>query len=178
MNRSLRAFMLAEMLHRTRRPSVNRSTAIYDVLVVQQVSDHDSAEAVFEAMEAGHLVIAGMHADDCLHAVDRISGYFPTMVDSARRRLVEATIGITNLRLVMDRNNNNIPATEVLTMNDFVKKKLAEGDMPAVRAYMKTANGESNTLEQDLARLYKSSDYDISRAEIIKLANYPDDIPA
>lgn len=146
-----------------------------DVIIVQQVDDADSAEALFKAMEAGGLVIAALHANDTLQAIDRLCGYFPRDVANARHRLANALIGVMNLRLVMDKKNVTLPATEVLAMNETTRAQLIAGEMLALRQTMAaSAVSGMQTLEQDLSRLVRSGA--VSRTEAIAVANYPDEV--
>lgn len=141
-----------------------------DVMVIGEVSSQEAAVTMLEATETGHLVLASMHSQNTIQALDRLSNWLPLGV--VQTQLTHTLIGIAALRLVPALAGGVVPACEILVMNDATRKIVREDRLHQLRSSM-TGDG-MQTLEADLKRLV--ADQLIARSEAERFAVYPEQL--
>jgi twitching motility protein PilT len=130
-----------------------------DVVLVGEIRDRATCEAVIRAAESSHLVFTTVHATSAPGVISRLLELFPTEDRPLIRDLLAS-----NLRAVVcqkllagaDPNVPRVPATEVMLASPTVRTMIREADM-AMLANMIAADKDfgMHDFTSDLARLVR-----------------------
>ena len=132
-----------------------------DILMIGEVNDPESAKVMMTATETGHLVLASLHSQDTIQALDRMATWGGR---AAQIQLTHTLLGIVALRLVPGVNGDIIPASEILVMNDAIRKMVREERLHQIRQVMDSSS-DMQTMEKDLKRLVTEGLIDIKTAK-------------
>jgi twitching motility protein PilT len=139
-----------------------------DVIVLGDIPDQASLEAMLRAAEVGKLAIASVPAADAPHAVNRLVGMFAAAEqDTARVRLIEALEAVISQKLVPRNADEGLAVVvEVVLGTPEVRDALrdpagAADALPDVIAAGRDAHG-MQTFDQHLA--------DLVEADVISVA--------
>jgi twitching motility protein PilT len=104
-----------------------------DVIAVDDVPTSEILRALMILSETGHLVVANLHAESALDAIQRLlDGAAPT-TDALRRSLARNLIAVTGQRLFRRQTEpGRVPAYEWITMSPTVREALIAGDIARV----------------------------------------------
>ncbi len=114
-----------------------------NIIVVGEMEDLETVKTALLAAEAGYLVIASFHAPDTLQAIDRLVSIFP----AENRKQVLAQFShclrgiITQMLIPRSDKRGRFLATEVLTINEAVKKVIRNDELIQLRNMMQTGSG-------------------------------------
>lgn len=90
-----------------------------DVLVIGEVRDAETADAMFSAAESGHLVLASFHTNSATGAINKLLSWFPDEVSNRARMLSDALLCVVCQTLVPSIDGSErVLATEVLVNED------------------------------------------------------------
>jgi len=133
-----------------------------DVIVLGDVPDRASLEAMLRAAEVGKLAVASVPAADAPHAVNRLVGMFaPAEQETARVRLIEALEAVISQKLVARNTGEGLAVVvEVVLGTSDVRDALrdpagAADALPDVIAAGRDAHG-MQTFDQHLADLVEA----------------------
>jgi twitching motility protein PilT len=139
-----------------------------DVIMVGEMRDTQTVEAVLRAAETGHLVLSTLHTVNARQTVERILSFFPPHHhDLIRMQLSMLLEGVVSQRLVARRSTSGrVPAIELLLGTPTVRELLAEGRTRDLgRAIQEGAEHYgSMTFNQSLLRLLRLSKISIEDA--------------
>ncbi len=102
-----------------------------NVIVVGELDDAETVKTALVAAEAGYLVIASFHAPDTVQAIDRFVSTFP----AENRKQVLAQFShclrgiVTQLLIPRSDKKGRVLATEVLVINDAVKRVIRNDEL-------------------------------------------------
>ncbi len=131
-----------------------------DVIFIGEIRDIETVTAAIQAAESGHLVISTIHTSDATETVNRIIDlYEPHLQAQVRNSLASSLKGIVSQRLLPKKDGTGqIPATEILVMNDRVRELIAEPDkthlLPDLIA--ESSFYGMRTFDQSLLSLFRS----------------------
>jgi twitching motility protein PilT len=130
-----------------------------DVVLVGEMRDVETIQAALTAAETGHLVIATLHTNDAIQAIDRIVDVFPPHHHQQIR--VQLAFGLTAVicqQLVPRADGRGrVLATEVLIKNHAVANHIREGKTHQTRSQMEGARAAGMvTMDQRLKELYEA----------------------
>jgi twitching motility protein PilT len=128
-----------------------------DVILVGEMRDPESIACALSAAETGHLVIATLHTNDCVQAVDRLLDSFPPhQQPQVRSQISLSLLGVLAQRLLPRKGGKGrIPAVEVLRNTPAVAHLVREMKTPQIYAIMEThAKDGMKTLDGALKELY------------------------
>lgn len=128
-----------------------------DVILVGEMRDPESIACALTAAETGHLVIATLHTNDCVQAIDRIVDAFPANQQSQiRTQLSMALLGVISQRLIPRTDGRGrIPSVEILRNTTGVAHLIRDGKSPQIYAIMETHAREGmKTMDAALKELY------------------------
>lgn len=101
-----------------------------DIIVVGEVRDRETAEAVFNLAATGHLVITTVHAINAAQAFYRIARMFtPGERDMVLSQMADSLLGILNQRLVPTTDGGRIAVFELLVANWAARNAIRNGDV-------------------------------------------------
>jgi twitching motility protein PilT len=130
-----------------------------DVILVGEMRDVETIAAALTAAETGHLVIATLHTNDAVQAIDRIIDVFPPhQHDQIRVQLAFALQAVVCQQLIPRVDGNGrVLCTEVLLKNHAVANHIREGKTHQTRTLMESSRRDGMvTMDQRLKELYES----------------------
>lgn len=140
-----------------------------DVILVGEIRDVETMRTALQAAETGHLVLASLHSQTVVDAVNRIMDIVPMDEQrQARASLAESVQGIVCQHLVPSaRGDGRTMVMEIATGTPRVKDAIAD---PAKTALLSEIIAEGDyygmrTFEQDAVRLVLSGAITVSVAE-------------
>jgi twitching motility protein PilT len=148
-----------------------------DVILVGEMRERSTMEAVLSAAETGHLVLSTLHTIDAAQTVDRIIDAFAGDTQGQiRTQLASTLLAIVSLRLVPLRNGDGrVAATEILIGTDAVRAMIREGKTHQLRNAISTGRAAGmRTLETSLSDLVVRGAISIDAARLA--ANRPAEV--
>ncbi len=139
-----------------------------DILMIGEMRETVTMQAVMTAAEVGHLVLSTVHANDAEGAVHRIVDSFPGgQQQQIAQQLAGALLGICSVRLLPRTTGGLVPACEVLFNTNAVANLIREMRVAGLRTVMQTGKEEGMiTLEQSLAELVKQNEISLETAKL------------
>ncbi|MDQ7780871.1 MAG: type IV pilus twitching motility protein PilT [Planctomycetota bacterium] len=128
-----------------------------DVILIGEMRDLESIASALTAAETGHLVLATLHTNDCVQAVDRLLDVFPAhQQGQVRAQLAFSLVAIIAQRLVPKTDGSGrIPAVEILRNNAAVGHLIRDGKTHQIYTIMEThARDGMCTMDKALKELY------------------------
>ena len=99
-----------------------------DVILIGEMRDLETIAAAVSAAETGHLVLATLHTNSAVQAVDRIIDVFPPNQQTQIRAQLSASLeAVLAQRLVPLAAGGRVAVVEVLLANDAVRNLIREG---------------------------------------------------
>jgi twitching motility protein PilT len=147
------------------------------VILVGEMRDRATMEAVLTAAETGHLVLTTLHTIDAAQTIDRIIDAFAADAQTQVRTQLAATLlSVVSLRLVpMRAGSGRIAATEILVGTDAVRAMIRDGKIHQLRNAMSTGRATGmRTLETSLSDLVVRGTISLEMARAY--ANRPADV--
>jgi len=126
-----------------------------DVIVIGEVRDRETAEAVFNLVATGHLVISTVHATNASQTLYRIARMFsPGERDMVLSQMADSLLGILNQRLVPTVDGSRVAVFELLVANWASRNAIRNGDVAQLaNTLASSANEGMVTFQQSLSRL-------------------------
>ena len=123
-----------------------------DVIMVSEMRDSQTVEAVLNAAASGHFVIATMHAGSVIEAVERIISMYPSeMQNMVKSLLASVLVGIQTQQLVTRRGGNRVCAVETIKGTNAVKNLIRSGKFEQLVNIMQAGRHEGmQTMEMGL----------------------------
>lgn len=148
-----------------------------NVLVVGEMRDLDTISNAVTAAETGHLVLATVHANDSVQAIDRLIDVFPARMQfQIRTQLVASLQGVIYQVLLRKKDGSGmVPACETLMTNSAVRNLIKEDKSQQIYNVIQT-NREygMQLLDDSLKELYQqgviSAEEALGRARDVKYA--------
>ncbi|MEX0741736.1 MAG: type IV pilus twitching motility protein PilT, partial [Phycisphaeraceae bacterium] len=111
-----------------------------DVILVGEMRDPETISAALTAAETGHLVVATLHTNDAIQAIDRIIDVFsPHQQSQIRVQLAFTLLAVVAQQLIPHRNGKGrVLATEILLRNHAVAAHIREGKTHQTRSIMES----------------------------------------
>ncbi|KAF0226196.1 MAG: twitching motility protein PilT [bacterium] len=140
-----------------------------DVIMIGEIRDAATFEAVLTAAETGHLVISAIHTTDAQKTFGRILGFYNEQErQSLRERLANTLAAILSLRLLPSiKGGERIPAIEILRMNTTIAECLRNPDrISEITSYMEKGRDYYGmcTFDQHIVDLYQAGLIDLETA--------------
>ena len=148
-----------------------------DVILVGEMRDLETAAAVLNVAETGHLVFTTGHAPSAAQAMERVIDLFPPHERYlAQTRLASLIIGVLCQTLVPRANGpGRIAAVEIMLGNSAVKNLIRESKIYQLPNAIRTSNQQGmQTLDQALVSLYFREI--ISGESLLRFCNDKDEI--
>jgi twitching motility protein PilT len=130
-----------------------------DVILVGEMRDPETMQAVLTAAETGHLVFSTLHTNDAPQTISRIVDSFPVSQQSQiRLQLSLALLAVIAQQLVPSADSvGRYPALEVMVATDAVRNLIRKGEDHQLRSQISVGRAEGMmTMEQSLGQLVRS----------------------
>lgn len=129
-----------------------------DVILIGELRDLDSIAVGLTAAETGHLVLATLHTNSAMQAVDRLIDVFPPHQQSqVRTQLSFCLLAIISQRLLSRADGTGrIPAVEVLRNIPSISNLIREGKTQQLATVLETHGKVGmQTMDSALKDLYR-----------------------
>ena len=132
-----------------------------DVILVGEMRDLETISSALTAAETGHLVLATLHANDAVQAIDRIIDVFPAHQQTQARTMVASSLlAVVSQRLLQRREGRGrVAAFEVLLGTPAVRNQIRDEKLHQILSTMERSAREGMvTMDYAMKRLYESGD--------------------
>lgn len=137
-----------------------------DIVLVGELRDPETVALALEIANTGHLVLATLHTNSAVTALDRISDQFP----GDQRPFVRATLGdvlrgVVAQTLCKKIGGGRIAVCEVMIVNLAISNLIREGKSVQIPNIMQTSRGIGMSLLNDeMARLVEAKKVEMTEA--------------
>jgi len=137
-----------------------------DVVLVGEMRDLESVEAVMTLAETGHLVLTTLHTNSASQTADRIIDVFPEHQQAQiRAQLSSVLLGIVSQRLLPRVKGGRVLATEVMVANPAVRSTIRDGKTHQLPNIIQTSSSEGMiSLDKVLADLVNNGEITLDDA--------------
>ncbi|HSH40920.1 MAG TPA: PilT/PilU family type 4a pilus ATPase [Arenicellales bacterium] len=137
-----------------------------NVILIGEIRDRDTMKHAIAYAETGHLCLSTLHANNANQAIDRIINFFP---DSAHQQLfVDLSLNLRSVisqRLVIGKDNQRIPAVEVLLNSPYISSLIEKGDIHEIKDVMEQSKDQGmQTFDGALYDLYMAGKINLDEA--------------
>lgn len=144
-----------------------------DVIMVGEIRDKNAADVVMLAAESGHLVLASMHTNSAMGAINKLLNWFPQEVNQRSKMLADSLLMVLCQSLIPTIDGKSWVLGNEVLMNSGAQTVSMLSDplkQPQLKEFMKARTDKmSQTLNQDLFRLVRDSK--ISPSDAMKATN-------
>ena len=129
-----------------------------EIIFIGEIRDRNSTQAAMQAAETGHLVLATLHADSAIEAIDRIREFYTAEEQATASALLSRTLNaIVCQRLIPSTFNRRIPCLEIMKRNLGIQDAIARNDLHLLNGYIESSLNEGmHSSDQYLLQLYQS----------------------
>ncbi len=114
-----------------------------DTVVIGEIRNAQSMDAVFGLAEAGMKVIASVHADNSIEAIERIVNMFPSSdYERIYKRLSWTLNGILSQWLIPNRKGGRSLACEILSNTEAINNLMRKGEIHQIRSFLERSTGD------------------------------------
>jgi twitching motility protein PilT len=127
-----------------------------DVILVGEMRDLETVQAAVTAAETGHLVLATLHTNDAMQAIDRMVDVFPPhQQGQIRTQLAACLLGVVSQRLLQRADGNGrVAAFEIMVGTPAIRALVRENKMHQAVSLMEASRREGNvTMDAALQEL-------------------------
>jgi len=126
-----------------------------DVIMIGEIRDRETMAAALAYGQAGHLVLATMHANNAYHALNRVISFYP--IDARNALLADMATcirAIVSQRLLKAKKGGRVPACEVLLNTRYVAELIENGKVNEIKEAMQNSLAQGSiAFEQSLYKL-------------------------
>jgi twitching motility protein PilT len=129
-----------------------------DIILVGEMRDLDTIALALEAANTGHLVLATLHTNSAVAAVDRIVDMFPgDQQAQVRTALSETLRGVISQTLCKKTEGGRLAVLEVLVVNMAVSNLIREDKTVQITSIMQAGKAQGmSTLNDELGTLIEA----------------------
>ncbi len=130
-----------------------------DVIMVSEMRDRETVQAVLNAALSGHYVVATMHAGSAAEAIERLVSMYPAGQQPMAQSLLSASlVGVCSQRLLPGRGGIKQCAVECLHANHAVRNIIRSGKYEQLYNVMQSGRGEGmQTMEMAVEALERKN---------------------
>lgn len=149
-----------------------------DVILIGEIRDEETMEAVLELANTGHLCISTMHANNANQAMERIINMFP---QARHKQLLMDVAGnlnaVVSQRLIPDVSGKRCAAIEVMINTPHISNLILKGELYAIKDAMASSGIKGmKVFDHALYDLYKEGR--ISLEQALRNADSQNDLEA
>ncbi|MGA1530675.1 MAG: type IV pilus twitching motility protein PilT [Kiritimatiellia bacterium] len=127
-----------------------------DVIMVGEMRDMETMQLALTLAETGHLILATLHTQDTIHAINRIVDVFPPAhQQQIYTQLSMVLAGVISQTLLLSMDHScRVLACEVLRVNNAVRNLIRERQLQQVYSVIQTGKSEGMvTMNESLREL-------------------------
>lgn len=148
-----------------------------DVILVGEIRDRDSMEAVMNYSETGHLVLSTLHSINANQTLERIMQFFPSDIEEKVFQQLSLTMeAVISQRLVPKKDGSGIvPAVEVMIASSRIRELIRKGEIQDMKKTIEASRQDGmQTFDQCLFDLINSGT--VTREDGLRAADSPGDL--
>jgi twitching motility protein PilT len=143
-----------------------------NVIMVGEIRDRETLDAVMVAAQTGHLVISSIHTTDARTTLSELMSYYKEDKEMGYSRLCNNLVAIVSQRLLATKENvmmkgrniagkkakvSVIPACEILFNSESVKEAIKKGELDKLSSIMEKDGGYTGmqSFNQSICHLFK-----------------------
>lgn len=146
-----------------------------DVIMVGEVRDKSTVDACLQAAQTGHLVLATLHTNSAMEAIERILSYFPGEKTAVQSVLASVVRGVVAQRLVPSVSRGRVLAAEVMISTPAIAANIMKGNVGNIAQAMESGLREGQ-LPLDRALLKLCTAQLISRQAALGATHTPENL--
>ncbi|MBE5892974.1 MAG: PilT/PilU family type 4a pilus ATPase [Lachnospiraceae bacterium] len=182
-----------EFLHRNQRSIVSQreiaiDTADYlsalraclrqapDVILLGEMRDAETIRTAITAAETGHTVIATLHTNGAVNAIDRVIDSFPGSQQTQIRIQLGAVLRtVVSQQMLPAKDGSMIPAFEIMHMNSAIRSLIRDNKNHQINNAITAGRAEGMiSMDQSLSCLYREGL--ITKETALAYADYPEQL--
>lgn len=116
-----------------------------DIIVLGEMRDMDTISNALTLAETGHLVLATLHARNCIEVMDRITDVFPgDSKDTIRSQAANVLQAVVHQTLVASDEYGRLPLLEIMRVDNATRKSLGDPKtgIEQLRQRIRTSRGQ------------------------------------
>lgn len=137
-----------------------------DVILIGEIRDRETMEAVMELSNTGHLALSTLHANNANQAMERVINLFPQ--DAHKQLFMDLSLNlraVISQRLVTGIDGKRCAAIEILVNTPHIADLILKGDLDAMKEAMEESGQKGmQTFDKALFDLYKEGRIDLEEA--------------
>ena len=139
-----------------------------DVILLGEMSDHETIQTVMTAAETGHLVLSSLHTVGAANTISRIIDVFePSQQHQIAVQLSMVLRAVVSQQLVPSINGEMIPAFEIMIMTPAISNMIRDNKIHQIEGIIYTSAKEDMiSMDNSLLQLYKENK--ISRETVLQ----------
>lgn len=148
-----------------------------DVILVGEVRDTTTMEAVMAYAETGHLVLSTLHSINANQTMERIMQFFPKNMESRVYAQVSMVlVSIISQRLLPTADGESlVPAVEVMLTSSRIRELISKGQLAEIKEVMENSQQDGmQTFDRHLLYLHQKGL--VSKEEALRAADSPGDL--
>ena len=147
-----------------------------DVILLGEMRDAETIQTAMTAAETGHTVIATLHTNGAVNAVDRIVDIFPAAQQyQVRSQLSSVLKTVVSQQLLPAIDGSLIPAYEIMNMNSAIRSMVRDSKSHQINNVIASGGREGMiSMDQSILNLYR--DGKISRETALRFSDNPDQL--
>jgi len=131
-----------------------------DVVLIGEIRDRETMQQALKFAQSGHLCLSTLHATNAAQTIKRIINFFPEP-HYHQELLLDLSLNIKAIisqRLLIAKNNNRIPAVEVMLSSPYIRELIEKGDINKINKIIEQGSGLGmQTMESSLLNLYREN---------------------
>lgn len=145
-----------------------------DVILLGELRDHETIRTAMTAAETGHLVIATLHTQGAVNAIDRIVDSFPAAQQGQIRVQLSMVLHtVVSQQLLPGIDGGQVPAFEIMHTNNAIRNLIRDSKTHQIDNAITTGAEEGMiSIDQFILNLYQAKR--ISADTAILAADNPD----
>lgn len=138
-----------------------------DVLIIGEIKDRETMDAVLEMVESGHLVIAALHTENCIETIDKIVNFYNKKDQAQIKYLLSKLLKLViSQRLLTGEKAKIELAPEVMVVDDKIAELIRQEKIDFAEIEKAIHNSsESISLINSLAKLYVENKITLKQAK-------------
>lgn len=117
----------------------------YDVLMIGEIRDRETAETALRAAESGRLVMASLHSRNASSAVSKMLSYFGGDAPTIAITLANSLVGVIAQCLVPTKTGKYTLAAEILVNEPAVSEMIGALEFTKINSYLQQGSSNSST---------------------------------
>ena len=125
-----------------------------DVIFVGEIRNVETAEAVLNLAETGHLVLSTLHTNSATYTLNRFLSFFPAdMQSSIVERISDCLLGVMSQALIKRKDwLGRIGVFELLLNNNAVKNNLKKREIDQIQNIIETSSQQGMITSRQYAK--------------------------